>query len=99
MVSEQTRQLVTETLQQVTRAADIGQVHTASPDGSVKEESGSSGGDGSHGSSQGDHPSSINKIQLLHSKFPQITNPTTILSLPRTSACSARVVLQGAGLD
>lgn len=53
VVSEQTRQLVTETLQQVTRAADQGQA--ASADGSGKEESGSSGGDGSHGSAQGNY--------------------------------------------
>lgn len=100
VVSEQTRQLVTETLQQVNRAADIGQTHTASPDGSLKEESGGSGGDGSHGCAQGDRPSSsINKIQLLNSNFPKITNPTTIPSFSRTSACSARVGLQGAGLD
>lgn len=57
MVSEQTRQLVTETLQQVTRAADAGQGHAASTDGSGKEESGSSGGDGSHGGAQGNRPS------------------------------------------
>ncbi|XP_056909637.1 BRCA2-interacting transcriptional repressor EMSY [Takifugu flavidus] len=56
VVSEQTRQLVTETLQQVNRAADIGQTHTAGPDGSVKEESGGSGGDGSHGSAQEPQP-------------------------------------------
>uniref|UniRef100_A0A3Q3WV88 BRCA2-interacting transcriptional repressor EMSY n=1 Tax=Mola mola TaxID=94237 RepID=A0A3Q3WV88_MOLML len=42
VVSEQTRQLVTETLQQVTRAADLGQGQTSGPDGSTKEESGSS---------------------------------------------------------
>ncbi|CAG00897.1 unnamed protein product [Tetraodon nigroviridis] len=54
VVSEQTRQLVTETLQQVTRAADQGQA--ASADGSGKEESGSSGGDGSHGSAQDPQP-------------------------------------------
>uniref|UniRef100_A0A7N6F788 BRCA2-interacting transcriptional repressor EMSY n=1 Tax=Anabas testudineus TaxID=64144 RepID=A0A7N6F788_ANATE len=38
VVSEQTRQLVTETLQQVTRSADMGQGQTSGPDGSTKEE-------------------------------------------------------------
>uniref|UniRef100_A0A7N8XZ93 BRCA2-interacting transcriptional repressor EMSY n=1 Tax=Mastacembelus armatus TaxID=205130 RepID=A0A7N8XZ93_9TELE len=38
VLSEQTRQLVTETLQQVTRSADIGQVQTSGPEGSTKEE-------------------------------------------------------------
>ncbi|XP_041808903.1 BRCA2-interacting transcriptional repressor EMSY isoform X2 [Chelmon rostratus] len=41
VVSEQTRQLVTETLQQVTRSADIGQGQTSGQDGSTKDESGS----------------------------------------------------------
>lgn len=53
VVSEQTRQLVTETLQQVTRAADLGQGQTSGPDGSTKEESGSSASEGSHGGTQG----------------------------------------------
>lgn len=40
VVSEQTRQLVTETLQQVTRSADSGQVQTLSQDVSSKDDSG-----------------------------------------------------------
>lgn len=47
MVSEQTRQLVTETLQQVTRAAEAGQGPNSGPDGSSKDETGS--GEASHG--------------------------------------------------
>uniref|UniRef100_A0A4W6D568 BRCA2-interacting transcriptional repressor EMSY n=1 Tax=Lates calcarifer TaxID=8187 RepID=A0A4W6D568_LATCA len=38
VVSEQTRQLVTETLQQVTRSADIGQGQASGSDGSAKDE-------------------------------------------------------------
>uniref|UniRef100_A0A3Q1EET8 BRCA2-interacting transcriptional repressor EMSY n=1 Tax=Acanthochromis polyacanthus TaxID=80966 RepID=A0A3Q1EET8_9TELE len=41
VVSEQTRQLVTETLQQVTRSAEMGQIQTAGQDGSSKDEAGS----------------------------------------------------------
>lgn len=40
MVSEQTRQLVTETLQQVTRSAEVSQGQTPGPDGSRKDETG-----------------------------------------------------------
>lgn len=56
VVSEQTRQLVTETLQQVTRSADIGQGQTSGQDGSTKDESGSSAGEASHSSVQGKLP-------------------------------------------
>uniref|UniRef100_A0A3B4ZD89 BRCA2-interacting transcriptional repressor EMSY n=1 Tax=Stegastes partitus TaxID=144197 RepID=A0A3B4ZD89_9TELE len=41
VVSEQTRQLVTETLQQVTRSAEMGQSQTSGQDGSSKDEAGS----------------------------------------------------------
>ncbi|XP_041864452.1 BRCA2-interacting transcriptional repressor EMSY isoform X2 [Melanotaenia boesemani] len=41
VVSEQTRQLVTETLQQVTRSAEISLVQTSSQDGSTKDETSS----------------------------------------------------------
>lgn len=60
VVSEQTRQLVTETLQQVTRSADMGQGQTSGVDGSTKEEvasfmeTSSLAGDSSHGSAQGE---------------------------------------------
>ncbi|KAI3373984.1 hypothetical protein L3Q82_022548 [Scortum barcoo] len=56
VVSEQTRQLVTETLQQVTRSADIGQGHSSGQDGSTKDESGSSSGEAPHGSAQESQP-------------------------------------------
>nr|XP_046265863.1 BRCA2-interacting transcriptional repressor EMSY [Scatophagus argus] len=56
VVSEQTRQLVTETLQQVTRTADVGQGQTSAQDGSTKDESGSVGGEVSHGSAQEAQP-------------------------------------------
>ncbi|XP_019130356.1 BRCA2-interacting transcriptional repressor EMSY isoform X1 [Larimichthys crocea] len=56
VVSEQTRQLVTETLQQVTRSADIGQGQTSGQDGSTKDDSGSSAGEASHGSAQEPQP-------------------------------------------
>ncbi|KAM9348342.1 BRCA2-interacting transcriptional repressor EMSY [Symphorus nematophorus] len=56
VVSEQARQLVTETLQQVTRSADIGQSQTSGQDGSSKEESGSLAGETSHGSAQEPQP-------------------------------------------
>lgn len=58
VVSEQTRQLVTETLQQVTRSADMGQGQTSGPDGSTKDEvasfteTSSLAGEASHGSAQ-----------------------------------------------
>lgn len=38
VVSEQTRQLVTETLQQVSRSSDIGQSQSSGQDGSAKDE-------------------------------------------------------------
>lgn len=53
VVSEQTRQLVTETLQQVTRSADTGQGQTSGQDGSSKDDSSSLAGETSHGSAQG----------------------------------------------
>ncbi|XP_017284678.1 BRCA2-interacting transcriptional repressor EMSY isoform X2 [Kryptolebias marmoratus] len=46
VVSEQTRQLVTETLQQVTRSAELSQGQTSGPDGSQKDEGGGGGGGG-----------------------------------------------------
>ncbi|CAN9501097.1 unnamed protein product [Ophioblennius macclurei] len=62
VVSEQTRQLVTETLQQVTRAAELGQGQTSGQDGSAKDDGGGGGGnlteagglaaDTSHGGAQ-----------------------------------------------
>ncbi|KAK2828409.1 hypothetical protein Q5P01_019443 [Channa striata] len=58
VVSEQTRQLVTETLQQVTRAADMGQGQSSGPDVSAKDEpvnfteTSSVAGEASHGSVQ-----------------------------------------------
>ncbi|XP_042355199.1 BRCA2-interacting transcriptional repressor EMSY isoform X2 [Plectropomus leopardus] len=58
VVSEQTRQLVTETLQQVTRSVDIGgQGQTSGQDGSTKDEPGGSlAGEASHGSTQEPQP-------------------------------------------
>lgn len=56
VVSEQTRQLVTETLQQVTRSADVGQGQTSAQDGSTKDEPGSLAGEASHGGAQGTPP-------------------------------------------
>ncbi|XP_044077368.1 BRCA2-interacting transcriptional repressor EMSY isoform X4 [Siniperca chuatsi] len=56
VVSEQTRQLVTETLQQVTRSADIGQGQSSGQDGPTKDESGSLAGETSHGSAQEPQP-------------------------------------------
>uniref|UniRef100_A0A671V9F4 BRCA2-interacting transcriptional repressor EMSY n=1 Tax=Sparus aurata TaxID=8175 RepID=A0A671V9F4_SPAAU len=56
LVSEHTRQLVTETLQQVTRSADLSQAQTSGHDGSTKEESSSSTGETSHGSAQEPQP-------------------------------------------
>lgn len=103
VVSEQTRQLVTETLQQVTRAADIGQGTAASTDGPGKEGSGSLGGEGSNGGAQGNHPSFHQQKSVaqlyINSGFFWIKRLTMIPSFLRTSACSARVVLQRAGLD
>lgn len=58
VVSEQTRQLVTETLQQVTRSVDIGgQGQTSGHDGSTKDEPGGSlAGEATHGSTQEPQP-------------------------------------------
>uniref|UniRef100_A0A4W6D5X0 BRCA2-interacting transcriptional repressor EMSY n=1 Tax=Lates calcarifer TaxID=8187 RepID=A0A4W6D5X0_LATCA len=62
VVSEQTRQLVTETLQQVTRSADIGQGQASGSDGSAKDEvasfteTSSLAGEASHGSTQEPQP-------------------------------------------
>uniref|UniRef100_A0A8C2ZSQ2 BRCA2-interacting transcriptional repressor EMSY n=1 Tax=Cyclopterus lumpus TaxID=8103 RepID=A0A8C2ZSQ2_CYCLU len=47
IVSEQTRQLVTEALQHVTRSAEIVQVQVSSQDGSTKDDSGSLAGESS----------------------------------------------------
>ncbi|XP_047463399.1 BRCA2-interacting transcriptional repressor EMSY isoform X3 [Mugil cephalus] len=61
VVSEQTRQLVTETLQQVTRSAELGQGQTSGQDG-AKDEAGSLpeatsvAGEASHSSSQDSQP-------------------------------------------
>ncbi|XP_067347899.1 BRCA2-interacting transcriptional repressor EMSY isoform X2 [Channa argus] len=58
VLSEQTRQLVTETLQQVTRSADMGQGQSSGPDGSAKDEvanfteTSSVASEASHGSAQ-----------------------------------------------
>ncbi|XP_034405903.1 BRCA2-interacting transcriptional repressor EMSY isoform X3 [Cyclopterus lumpus] len=51
IVSEQTRQLVTEALQHVTRSAEIVQVQVSSQDGSTKDDSGSLAGESSSHSS------------------------------------------------
>ncbi|XP_072230689.1 BRCA2-interacting transcriptional repressor EMSY isoform X1 [Leuresthes tenuis] len=59
VVSEQTRQLVTETLQQVTRSAEISQGQTSGQDGSAKDEAGGlteASSDTSHSSSQEPQP-------------------------------------------
>ncbi|XP_029282637.1 LOW QUALITY PROTEIN: BRCA2-interacting transcriptional repressor EMSY-like [Cottoperca gobio] len=56
VVSEQTRQLVTEALQQVTRAAEMGHGQTPGQDGSIKDDSGSLAGEPSHGSAQEPQP-------------------------------------------
>ncbi|XP_040907930.1 BRCA2-interacting transcriptional repressor EMSY isoform X2 [Toxotes jaculatrix] len=62
VVSEQTRQLVTETLQQVTRSADMGQGQTSGSEGSTKDEvagfteTSSLAGEASHGSTQDPQP-------------------------------------------
>ncbi|XP_040006480.1 BRCA2-interacting transcriptional repressor EMSY isoform X2 [Xiphias gladius] len=62
VVSEQTRQLVTETLQQVTRSADVGQGQTPGSDGSTKDEvasfteTSSLAVEASHGSTQEPQP-------------------------------------------
>ncbi|KAM4521262.1 BRCA2-interacting transcriptional repressor EMSY-like [Odontesthes bonariensis] len=62
VVSEQTRQLVTETLQQVTRSAEISQGQTSGQDGSAKDEAASLPeassltGDTSHSGSQEPQP-------------------------------------------
>lgn len=56
VVSEQTRQLVTETLQQVTRSADVGPGQTSGQDGSTKDVSGSLASEASHSSAQGTLP-------------------------------------------
>ncbi|XP_041657494.1 BRCA2-interacting transcriptional repressor EMSY isoform X2 [Cheilinus undulatus] len=53
---EQTRQLVTETLQQVTRSVDIGQGQTPGQDGSTKDDAGSSTSETSHSSTQEPQP-------------------------------------------
>ncbi|KAM9729107.1 BRCA2-interacting transcriptional repressor EMSY isoform 1-T1 [Menidia menidia] len=70
VVSEQTRQLVTETLQQVTRSAEVSQSQASGPDGSTKEESvteaSSSGpaGEGAHSSTQ--EPQTV--VQVMASR-------------------------------
>ncbi|KAM9332238.1 BRCA2-interacting transcriptional repressor EMSY isoform 2-T2 [Pholidichthys leucotaenia] len=62
VVSEQARQLVTETLQQVTRSVDLGQSQTSVQEGSVKDETSSlaeassSAGEASHSSTQEPQP-------------------------------------------
>ncbi|KAM6907912.1 BRCA2-interacting transcriptional repressor EMSY [Xenentodon cancila] len=62
VVSEQTRQLVTETLQQVTRSAEVSQGQTSGQDGSAKDSGGSvieatsSSSDASRGATQEPQP-------------------------------------------
>lgn len=62
VVSEQTRQLVTETLQQVTRATELGLGQTPGQDGAAKDdggsltEAGSLASEASHSSAQGTLP-------------------------------------------
>ncbi|KAF1378263.1 hypothetical protein PFLUV_G00188730 [Perca fluviatilis] len=56
VVSEHTRQLVTEALQQVTRSAEIGQGQTSGQDGSTKDDAGSLATESSHGSAQESQP-------------------------------------------
>ncbi|XP_012719807.2 BRCA2-interacting transcriptional repressor EMSY isoform X2 [Fundulus heteroclitus] len=62
VVSEQTRQLVTETLQQVTRSAEASQAQTAGQDGSVKDDAGGPpeatglSGEASHSGAQDPQP-------------------------------------------
>ncbi|XP_029956578.1 BRCA2-interacting transcriptional repressor EMSY isoform X2 [Salarias fasciatus] len=58
VVSEQTRQLVTETLQQATRSAELGQGQAPGPDGSAKEDAGglTEAGDVSQGGAQEAQP-------------------------------------------
>ncbi|KAM3869009.1 BRCA2-interacting transcriptional repressor EMSY [Diretmus argenteus] len=62
VMSEQTRQLVTETLQQVSRSTDMGQSQTPGQDGSTKDESSGCAetstvpGEASHSTAQGPPP-------------------------------------------
>ncbi|KAM8897297.1 BRCA2-interacting transcriptional repressor EMSY isoform 3-T3 [Spinachia spinachia] len=56
VVSEQTRQLVTEALQHVTRSAELVPGPSPGQDGSAKDESGSAAGEAPHGSAQEPQP-------------------------------------------
>ncbi|XP_054482089.1 BRCA2-interacting transcriptional repressor EMSY isoform X2 [Anoplopoma fimbria] len=56
VVSEQTRQLVTEALQHVTRSAELAQSQAMSQDGSTKDDSGSLAGESSHSGAQEPQP-------------------------------------------
>lgn len=54
VVSEQTRQLVTEALQNVTRSAELVPGPASGADGSAKGDSGSAAGEASHSSAPGE---------------------------------------------
>ena len=113
VVSEQTRQLVTETLQQVTRAAEVGHLLASCSDGATKDEAASFteasslAGEASHGSVQGillffffsvAQGHRLHVFCCLHENIDSV-NERLLPSFLRNAACSARVVLQRAGLD
>lgn len=97
MVSEQTRQLVTETLQQVTRSAEGAQGQTPNQEGSSKDEPGEVPQGSAHGI-QFFSPRDHNTIRLF-AKLSLILHPPGPCQFLRTSTCSPRGVHKGAGLD
>lgn len=75
MVSEQTRQLVTETLQQVTRSAELSQCQIPGQDGATKDDAGSLAeasslvSEASQGSAQGMPPFTFPMTQRLEINY------------------------------
>ncbi|XP_030603048.1 BRCA2-interacting transcriptional repressor EMSY [Archocentrus centrarchus] len=66
VVSEQTRQLVTETLQQVTRSTELGQTQTPGQEGAAKDDGGGSLTEGSGLASEASHSSTQEAQPVVH---------------------------------
>ncbi|XP_015243369.1 PREDICTED: protein EMSY-like [Cyprinodon variegatus] len=109
VVSEQTRQLVTETLQQVTRAAEVSQAQTSVHDSSGKEDTGSLGeapsvsSDASQSSAQDPQPvvhmvssreQDWTEQEVAMESFPAIINPEASGSDSQSATSTIKALLE-----
>ncbi|XP_038164673.1 BRCA2-interacting transcriptional repressor EMSY isoform X3 [Cyprinodon tularosa] len=109
VVSEQTRQLVTETLQQVTRAAEVSQAQTSGHDGSGKEDTGSLGeapsvsSDAAQSSAQDPQPvvhmvssreQDWTEQEVAMESFPAIINPEVSGSDSQSATSTIKALLE-----